>query len=66
MMKKFLCAVIIVMMFAAASACAKIKPDVDLSKMNGVMAYSGLFNSNVQSSSLRGENHQGERCLRLR
>ena len=44
MMRKFLCAVIIVMMFAAASACAKIKPDVDLSKMNGVMAYSGLFN----------------------
>ncbi len=43
-MKKFMCAVIIVMMFAVTSACAKIKPDVDLSKMNGVMAYSGLFN----------------------
>ena len=45
MMRKFLCAVIIVMMFAVTSACgAGKKPDVDLSKMNGVMAYSGLFN----------------------
>ncbi len=44
MMRKFLCAVIIVMFSAASAFGAKSKPDVDLSKMNGVMAYSGLFN----------------------
>ena len=45
MLRKFLCALIFVMMLTVSgSFAAKRKPDIDLSKMNGVMAYSGLFN----------------------
>lgn len=45
MMRKFLCSVILVMLLTVSmSHAANVKPDIDLSKMNGVMAYSGLFN----------------------
>ena len=45
MARKILCAVIMVMALAVSCAYgAGRKPDIDLSKMNGVMAYSGLFN----------------------
>ena len=45
MVRKFLCAVIFLTLLAVSmSHAASVKPDVDLSKMNGVMAYSGLFN----------------------
>lgn len=45
MVRKFLCSVILVMLLTVSmSHAANVKPDIDLSKMNGVMAYSGLFN----------------------
>ena len=45
MMRKFLLFAVMVMTVAVTCAFgAGIKPDIDLSKMNGVMAYSGLFN----------------------
>lgn len=45
MMRKFLCAVIFVMFLTLSGAWgANRKPDLDLSKMNGVMAYSSMFN----------------------
>lgn len=45
MTKKFLCSLLIVIMFMfSASYGAGMKPDIDLTKLSGVMAYSGLFN----------------------
>lgn len=45
MVRKVLCAVILVMLLAVSmSHAASMKPDVVLSGMNSVMAYSGLFN----------------------
>ena len=44
-MRKIFCAVIMVMaLSASASLGAGKNPDIDLSKFNAVMAYSGLFN----------------------
>lgn len=45
MARKFLCAVIfVIVLVVSVSDAATRKSDVDLSKMSGVMAYSGLFN----------------------
>ncbi len=44
-MREIICAVIMVIeLSASASLGAGKKPDIDLSKFNAVMAYSGLFN----------------------
>lgn len=56
MMRKILCGMIMMMTFAVSvSYGAGKKADIDLSKLNGMMAYSGLFNVMCNPSAYEGK-----------
>ena len=56
MVRKFLCAVFVVMVLTVSvSHAMSKKPDLDLSGMNGVMAYSGLFNVMCNPPAFEGK-----------